>query len=528
MAERDKSGGGKIKKMSLLETRDISVEFPGVRALSSVRFTVESGRIHALAGANGAGKSTLMKVLSGVNGGYTGNIAIDGKACEIRSPSAAKLLGIETVYQEVDIPLFPTLSAAENIMNSFMAGNARHGQFVDWRHIRREARDALEKLGAKIDVRKTVSELTLAEKQIVLLARAIREKCRFLLLDEPTAPLSPFETETLFGIIRRLAKEENTAVVFISHRIPEIFDLCEHITVMRDGKIAAEEEINEHLTAEKVIEYMLGKKNTGWSGKKRNTSNKVLLECKNLNEAGGRVRNINFSLKAGEIIAFAGLVGAGKTELCKTVFGEYRTASGELRLRGRKIRVKTPEAAARAGCAFVPEERRREGLFIGDPFYSNITISSINKYLSRYFSGAGFVQKKKQIEAAREQIKNLNIKIPSPLEKVSLLSGGNQQKTVIGKWLSADAEVYIFDEPTKGIDVGAKEEIFALIEELSSRGKGIIYASCEFGEILRLADRIYVMYDGEIVTEKLPSETDEKNLLYYASGAWQAGIGANI
>jgi simple sugar transport system ATP-binding protein len=510
--------------MSLLEMRDISIEFPGVKALSSVHFTVGSGGIHALAGANGAGKSTLMKVLSGVNGGYTGDIIIDGRHCEIRSPSAAKMLGIETVYQEVDTSLFPTLSVAENIMNSFMVNNMGRSQFVDWRYIRREARNALERLGAKIDVRKTVSELTLAEKQIVLLARAIREKCRLLLLDEPTAPLSSFETENLFGIVRRLAKEENTAVVFISHRIPEIFDLCERITVMRNGKIAAAEEIDEHLTAEKVIEYMLGKKNTGRPVKKRTRSNGVLLECKNLNEAGGRIRNINFTLKAGEIIAFAGLVGAGKTELCKTLFGDYRAVSGEIRLKGRRITVKTPEAAARAGYAFVPEERRKEGLFIDEPFYSNITIPSLYKYLSR----AGFVQKKKQVEASKRQIENLNIKTPSPLEKVSLLSGGNQQKTVIGKWLSADAEVYIFDEPVKGVDVGAKEEIFALIEELSSRGKGIIYASCEFSEILRLADRIYVMYDGEIVAEKLPSETNEKNILYYASGAYSAGIGANI
>jgi simple sugar transport system ATP-binding protein len=510
--------------MSLLEMRDISIEFPGVKALSSVHFTVESGGIHALAGANGAGKSTLMKVLSGVNSGYEGDIIIDGKNCEIRSPSAAKMLGIETVYQEVDISLFPPLSVAENIMNSFMVNNMGPRRFVDWGYIRREARNALEKLGAKIDVRKTVSELTLAEKQIVLLARAIREKCKFLLLDEPTAPLSPFETENLFGIVRRLAKEENAAVVFISHRIPEIFDLCGRITVMRDGKIAAVEEIDEHLRAEKIIEYMLGKKNAGGPGKKRTLQNGVLLECKNLTEAGGRIRNINFALKAGEIAGFAGLVGAGKTELCKTLFGEYRAVSGEIRLKGRRITVKTPEAAARAGYAFVPEERRKEGLFIDEPFYSNITISSLHKYLSR----AGFVQKKKQAEASQRQIENLNIKTPSPFEKVSLLSGGNQQKTVIGKWLSADAEVYIFDEPVKGVDVGAKEEIFALIEELSSRGKGIIYASCEFSEVLRLADRIYVMYDGEIVAEKLPSETNEKNILYYASGAFSAGIGANI
>jgi simple sugar transport system ATP-binding protein len=466
-----------------------------------------------------------MKVLSGVNGGYKGDIIIDGKCCEIRSPSAAKMLGIETVYQEVDTSLFPSLSVAENIMNSFMVNNMGRRQFVDWRHIRREARAALEKLGARIDVRRTVSELTLAEKQIVLLARAFREKCKFLLLDEPTAPLSSFETENLFGIVRCLAKEENTAVVFISHRISEIFGLCEHITVMRDGMIAAEEEIDERLTAEKVVEYMLGKKNAGrWSGEKRSVSNEVLLECKNLNEADGRIRNISFVLRAGEIAAFTGLVGAGKTELCKTIFGEYRAASGEIRLKGRKITVKTPEAATRAGYAFVPEERRKEGLFIDETFYSNITISSLHKYLS----GAGFIQKKKQIKASQKQIKNLNIQIPSPLEKVSLLSGGNQQKTVIGKWLSADAEVYIFDEPVKGIDIDAKEEVFALIEELSSRGKGIIYASCEFGEVLRLADRIYVMYDGEIAAEKLPSETNEKTLLYYASGAYSAGIGANI
>jgi simple sugar transport system ATP-binding protein len=238
-----------------------------------------------------------MKVLSGINSNYRGNIFIDGKICEIRSPDAVKALGIETVYQEVDTSLFPALSVAENIMNSFMVHNMRRKQFVDWKYIRREARDVLEKLGAQIDVQKAVSEITLAEKHIVLLARVIRGKCKFLLLDEPTAPLSSIETENLFRIIRRLAKEEHTAVVFVSHRIPEIFDLCEYITVMRDGKIAVQQEINEQLTAEKAVEYMLGKKNTLRSGRKNGALHEVLLECKDITEAGGRVCNINIRLK---------------------------------------------------------------------------------------------------------------------------------------------------------------------------------------------------------------------------------------
>jgi simple sugar transport system ATP-binding protein len=493
--------------------RDVSIEFPGVRALSNVNFNMESGRIYALIGANGAGKSTLMKVLSGANSHYSGSIFIDGVPCEIRSPKAAKELGIEIVYQEVDVALAPSLSVAENIMMNVLVNKMGRRQIVDWKYIRRSAREALERLGVDIDVRKTAAELTLAEKQMALLARAARERCKFLALDEPTAPLSHTETENLFKVVRYLAHEENVGIVFISHRLAELFEICEHITIMKDGQVVKDMEITPDLTINQIVEHMLGRKFDENYPKAQIPIGDTLMEIENLSEAEGRVKNINMRVKSGEIVGIAGLVGAGKTELCKTIFGAYR-GGGKVKLKGRDITPKTPTQGVERGLALVPEERRKEGIFVGDPLYSNITISSLQNFLNRM----RFVVKRKQLAVSRKMIELLGIRTPSEHQQLSLLSGGNQQKVVVAKWLVSDSEVYIFDEPTKGVDVGAKRDIFKLIEELASRGKGIIYASCEFSEILAIADRAYIMFDGEIVKEVKVSETDEKELLYYSTG----------
>ena len=497
-----------------LSMRGISIEFPGVKALSDVDYDLESGQIRALIGANGAGKSTLMKVLSGVNTHYTGKISIEGVECEIRSPKAAKNLGIEIVYQEVDVALVPYLTVAENIMLNALANKMGKQQVVNWNIIRNTAKEALDRLEMDIDVRKRVSELSLAEKQMVLIARAVVEKCKFLILDEPTAPLSNAETQNFFKIVRNLAQTENVGIVFISHRLAELFEICEHITIMKDGSVVKDMPITPDLTINQIVEYMLGRKFDENFPKKTVDIGDVLLDVKNLTEHNNKVTNINLTVRRGEIVALAGLVGAGKSELCKTLFGAYRKSSGDIYLNGKCINPKNPTQAVKRGIALVPEERRKEGVFVKDSLYANATISSLNKFLNKI----GFVSKSRQRDAARKKIDELGIKTPSENQTVALLSGGNQQKVVVGKWLISDSEVYIFDEPTKGVDVGAKRDIFQLIEGLAFDGKGVIYASCEFTEILAIADRVYIMFDGEIVKEINVKETDEKELLYYSMG----------
>lgn len=496
-----------------LEMRDISLEFPGVKALSNVNFDLTGGKIHALIGANGAGKSTLMKVLAGANAHYTGQVFVDGDLVEIRSPKNAKDLGIEIVYQEVDTALIPYLTVAENVMFDVIVNNMGKKQLINWSEVKRTAKKTLDKLNVKLDVNKIVSELTLAQKQMVLIARCVVEKCRLLILDEPTAPLSNSETEELFRIVRELAKE-GVAVVFISHRLNELFEICETITVMRDGKVVKDMPITPELQTKEIVELMLGRKFDDNYNKKQVEIGETLLEVNGLTEAEGRVKNINMTVRRGEIVGIAGLVGAGKTELCKTLFAAFKQSGGTVKMKGKTIKYKNPNVAVKQGFALVPEERRKEGVLITDPVYSNISVAAMKKY-------TGFlsvVNRKKEKKDACQMITDLGIKTPSENQTVALLSGGNQQKVVLGKWLNSESEIYIFDEPTKGIDVGAKRDMYDLIERLVEQGKGVIYASCEFQEILTIADRVYVMYDGQITKELNVADTDEKELLYLSTG----------
>nr|WP_314465485.1 sugar ABC transporter ATP-binding protein [uncultured Clostridium sp.] len=496
-----------------LEMKDISIEFPGVKALNGVDFSLTSGSIHALVGANGAGKSTLMKVLAGVNTHYTGQICVGGEPVEIRCPKDAKNLGIEIVFQEVDTALIPYLTVAENVMFNTLVNKMGKKQVVHWKEIKRAAKAVLKKLNMAVDINKPVSMLTLAQKQMVLIARCVAEKCRFLILDEPTAPLSNSETLELFRVVRELAKE-NVGVVFISHRLSELYEICESITIMRDGMLVTNLPLTKELEVNTLVEYMLGRCYEDNYIKKVCEIGEPLLEIENLTEKDGKVKNITITVREGEIVGVAGLVGAGKTELCKTLFSAYQHKSGTIKLRGKVIRAKGPTQAVKSGLALVPEERRKEGVLISDTLVSNISVAAMEKYTNRL----SVVNKKREKEDAKNMIRDLGIKTPSENQVVSLLSGGNQQKVVVGKWLNKDSEVYIFDEPTKGIDVGAKQDMYELIEGLAARGKGIIYATCEFQEILSICDRIYVMYDGEIIRELKAADTDEKELLYYSTG----------
>ncbi|MEH7076877.1 sugar ABC transporter ATP-binding protein [Neobacillus drentensis] len=496
---------------STLEMKNISIEFPGVKALKQVDFSMKTGDVQALIGANGAGKSTLMKVLAGAYDHYTGEILLDGKRLKIRSPKNAQDVGIQIVYQEVDTALISYLTVAENIMLLDTVHNMGNKQWMKWKDLHQRAADILARMNITLSTKKLVSELTLAEKQMILIARAVSNQCRFLILDEPTAPLSHNETTELFRIVRDL-KKQDVGVIFISHRLPEIFEVCDDVTVMRNGEFVAKEKVAKTNT-NKVVEQMLGQKLEEQFPKRSTKIGNTVLEVKGLSDKG-KIRDLDIHVNSGEIIGIAGLVGAGKTELCKALFGAEKLSAGEVILNGKTIRFKNPYDAVKKGIALVPEERRKEGILVLESVETNLTAANLG-YFARVFS---LLDRKKETATARQLIRRLGIKTPSEETKVQNLSGGNQQKVAIGKWLVAEADVYIFDEPTKGVDVGAKKDIFELIAELASRGKAIIYASSELSEIVGITDRVYVLYDGESVKEVETNLTNEEELLFYSTG----------
>lgn len=502
------------KKRIKLEVKNVSIEFPGVKALSNVNFSVETGDIRAVVGANGAGKSTLMKVLTGVNPGYTGDIYFNGEKVDIRTPQKAKELGIEIVYQEVDTALFPAQTVAENIMMSKMISGMKGKFLINWKQMRKEAKEVLERLNIDIDVDMLVGNLSLAQKQMVLVARAVREKCNFLILDEPTAPLSISETQELFKIIRGLMETENIAVLFISHRLNEVKELCKSITVMRNGQKVDEMPITPDLSTKVIVEKMLGRSFDESFPKVELTPGEVALEVKNLSDLENKVKDVSFYIRKGEIVGISGLVGAGKTELCKLLFGDTKKQQGKIILHGKELNIKSPSDAVKEKIGLVPEERRKEGVLVDEPVYFNLSAACLSKFSNKL----GFVNKGNEIKNAKRYIESLGVKTPSEFQLVKYLSGGNQQKVSVGKWLAADCEVYIFDEPTKGVDVGAKMDIFQLIQDIAKAGKCVLYASSEINEILAISDRTYVMYNGQIVTELKTSETSEEEIMYYSTG----------
>ncbi|WP_424766234.1 sugar ABC transporter ATP-binding protein [Paenibacillus sp. sgz302251] len=489
----------------------ISIAFPGVKALTEVDFHSVAGRAHALVGANGAGKSTLMKVLAGAYDHYTGSINIDGEEVHIRTPKEAKDNGIQIVYQEVDTALISNLTVGENIMLEQMVHDMSGRHLIRWKELHRSAQSILDRMNVKVPTRKLVQELTLAEKQMVLIARAVSKQCRFLILDEPTAPLSQSETEQLFQLVRFL-KSEGVGIIFISHRLPELYEICEDITIMRDGQLVIRDEI-ANIDQHKIVEYMLGTKMDGQFPDMKRTIGDKWFEAKGIRD-DDKVENVDLYIRKGEIVGIAGLVGAGKTELCRALFGASPTAKGDIYLQGRKLSIKSPHEAVRSGLALVPEERRREGIFVQESVSVNLSVAS----LSRFTRLGTWLSAVKEKAAANDIIRSLGIKTPDEQAKVKNLSGGNQQKIAIGKWLLVDADVYIFDEPTKGVDVGAKRDIYKLVAALADRGKCILYASSEMSEIIGITDRVYVMYDGGVIKELHTQDSSEEEILLYSTG----------
>ncbi len=492
---------------NLLEMKGITKSFPGVRALQQVDFDVRSGEIHALLGANGAGKSTLMKILSGAYTSDEGLIRIDGQALVIRKPLDAIQYGIQCVYQEVDTALMPKMTVAENIMLDRIVSGQR---WIDWRKLQQEASRLLEAIGLKhIDVLRQAGELSIAQKQLVLIARALAQQAKFIIFDEPTAPLSGQEADQLFSIMNRL-KSDGVGLIFISHRLAEVFRISDRVTVMRDGKHISTKPAGETNT-QKVIEEMLGKKFEEEFPKLSADIGETLLEASGL-VSGTKVRKVDLTVRRGEIVGVVGLVGAGKTELSRVLFGADPLDAGVVKLNGQAIRLSKPADAVKAGLALVPEERRKQGVLVELPIMANLALP-ILKPLSRL----GFVNRLKESANAEARIAELGIQPPKKELLVKNLSGGNQQKVAIGKWLPTNADIYLFDEPTKGVDVGAKSDIFRLIGKLAQGGKGIVYFSSEISEILGIADRILVMSYGRIVKELSREEATQEQILYYAS-----------
>ncbi|MCG8708953.1 sugar ABC transporter ATP-binding protein [Brenneria sp. 4F2] len=495
-----------------LEMRDISISFSGFHALKQVDFTLEGGSIHALTGANGAGKSTLMTILSGAYRHYRGDIVIDGSRVDIHSPRAAKQYGIHLVQQEVDVALVPTLSVAENIMLDTLA---QTGHVLNWPQVYRQAQALLDQLGIRLNVRQRLDRCSLAEKQQILLARALSHECRFLILDEPTAPLDQAESARLFQVVRRLQRA-GIGIVFISHRIHELSEICDTLTVLRDGEFVSSGPM-QGLNGEQIVEKMLGHRlDDIFPPRRPPPLSAPLLHIKGLHDET-LLRDISLTLHKGEILGIAGLAGAGKTELCKALFGATPSQLTQGEYNGARWRPHSPYRSVEQGIALVPEERRKEGIFIEESVAMNLSVSASNR-----FSHWGVFSHRQALSWARQVIDRLTIRTTGPMQKLARLSGGNQQKVAIGKWLRSEAQVLIFDEPTKGVDIKAKQDLFSLIDGLAQQGKGIIYASGEFSELVGLCDRICVLWDGRIVAELDASAIDEETLLLYSTGGTPA------
>ncbi len=474
------------EKDFILELRNVTQEFPGVKALDNVSFKVRRGVVHALAGENGAGKSTLIKVLAGINIYYQGEVFFEGKKFSVKTPNEAQRHGISVVHQE--LKLSETLTVAENI---FLGNWIIKNGLVDWKTMRRKAHDMIEELGMDINVDEKVENLTVAKKQIVEICKAMNHNCKLLIMDEPSATLTDRELEVLFKIIERLTSQGVT-IIYISHKMDEIFKICHDITVLRDGQHIQTMPLDT-VTRTDLINMMVGRKLGLEYPKEVTEIGEKVLEVENLTREGV-FNNVSFDLRKGEILGIAGLVGSGRTELIRAILGVDKITSGTIKYKGEVIENKNLKQAIVRGFGLVPEDRKKQGLIQIFSVKENVCMVSIKKILSR-----GIISSKKQNQYANEYVKKLNVALPGIQTEVQYLSGGNQQKVVIAKWLMQDSEIFILDEPTRGIDVGAKSEIYKLMNRLVASGKSIIMISSELPEIIGMSDRVIVMHEGSCV-----------------------------
>ena len=490
-----------------LEMRGIVKRFPGVLALDHVNLSVRKGEVHALLGENGAGKSTLMKILSGAYSRDEGEILFDGQPVEIHSAQDAQRLNISTIYQELN--LTEQLTVAENI---FMGRQLMKNRFqVDWRRMYDEAQKLLDELGVNVNAHQLVKNLGVAQKQMVEVAKSLSINSRVLIMDEPTAPLTNREIDVLFDTIRML-KGRGVSIIYISHRLEEVMEICDRATIMRDGANVTELNVAD-TNLDEIIRYMVGRELKEKFPRIHLEPGQERLRVEDI-RAGKQVRGVSLSARGGEILGIAGLVGAGRTETARAIFGMDPKESGEIYVDGQKVAIDQPLDAIRAGIGFVTEDRKGEGLVLPLPISQNMTLATLDKFGSALHLNLG-----REKATVNDYIGKLNIKTPSMQQLARNLSGGNQQKVVLAKWLLSDSKVIIFDEPTRGIDVGAKIEVYNIINDLIRQGVAVIMISSELPEILGMSDRVAVMHQGEItgVFDNDGTLTQEK-ILYYATG----------
>lgn len=487
----------------ILTLKNITKEFPGVKALDDVTINIERGTIHGLVGENGAGKSTLIKVLAGIYQPNKGEIILDGKPCRFNSPIEARRAGISVVHQE--IKLAEPLSVAENM---FLGNVQLKNGLVDWKGMRRRAREIVEDLGMDIDINAQVSSLTVAKKQIVEIMHAINNNSRILIMDEPSAVLTDRELEVMFRIVKQL-RDKGITIIYISHRLDEIFGLCSNVSVLRDGCHIDTIPVAS-VDRQGLINMMVGREMGQEYPKEVGNVGGTILEVKNLSR--GILQDISFEVKSGEVFGISGLVGAGRTELARAILGIDKPESGEVYVRGKKVHYRTFADAIRDGLGLIPEDRKLQGLVQIMSVKRNTTLVNMKRVLR-----AGVISSSLEEKLSKEYANKLHVVTPSMETEVQYLSGGNQQKVVIAKWLFQNSEILFLDEPTRGIDVGAKAEIYRLINRMAKEGKTIIMISSEMPELLGLCDRIMVMHEGHKMGELNAAEATQEKIMALCS-----------
>ncbi|ERM91385.1 MAG: Monosaccharide-transporting ATPase [Caldanaerobacter subterraneus] len=499
-----------MDEKTILLMKGISKSFPGVQALKNVDFDLMKGEVHGLLGENGAGKSTLIKILTGVYQKDEGEIFLEGKPVVINNPRDALNLGIAAIYQE--LALQPYLSVAENIfLGHEITKQSKLVRFINWKKTHEEARKILKELELDLDLNTPIKELGIGQQQMVEIAKVLSKNAKIVIMDEPTSSLSEKETEELFKVIFRL-KEKGISVIYISHRLEEIFKICDRVTVMRDGeKIVT---LNPKTTTkDELIRYMVGRTLEQHYPKIETKKGEEALRVENLTRKG-LFENISFTAYTGEILGIAGLVGAGRTEIVRAIFGADPIDSGKIYIFGKERKITSPQDAIREGLVLIPEDRKTQGLILIQTVLDNIVLSSLPKYKKGLL-----LNYREMTNESFDLIKRLNIKTPTAKKVVKELSGGNQQKVVIAKWLTQKARIFIFDEPTRGIDVGAKVEIYNIMNELVKNGASVIMISSELPEILGMSDRIIVIHEGRVTAEFSREDADQEKIMKAATAA---------
>lgn len=488
----------------LLEMQNIHKSFPGVYALKGAQLKIRKGEVHALLGENGAGKSTLMKILGGVHAQDKGAILVEGVDYGVITPDKAKEIGIGFVHQELN--LSESLSVAENVFMGRLPYKNEFLKIIDFDRLHEDTERILKRLEVDIKSTDLVEKLSTAKKQMIEIAKAISLDAKLIIFDEPSTSLSKKDVENLFKVIKAL-KSEGVAIVYISHRLKEVFEICDRATVLRDGSYINECEMNG-IDESKLINMMVGRNITELFPKEIFEAKEYVLEAENLCDYNGKVKNVSFKAKEGEILGIAGLVGAGRTELMRLVFGADSISNGKIKMNGKEVKIKAPIDAINNGICLLTEDRKGQGLSLQMSVVDNITITNLKSFLLDH----------KKLKETGERFRNaIQIKVPNLEAIAGTLSGGNQQKVVLAKWLNSDSQVFIFDEPTKGIDVGTKAEIYEIMNDLVRKGKIVIIISSELPELLGMSDRIYVMCEGRITGELTRDEATQEEIMKLAT-----------